>query len=151
MSPVTVISIVAALIVTISIGPNRRGRLLRRRCRAAVRSSGPSQNRCCVRPAGVLLARCHRHRTAPAYRRPRSDLGAGPITSGSLWVVSLLLPPAERRCWSAELRSVLWESQGDRQVRRQQARGFLWALPVTIWTSWMVVVLGEIRPLREFR
>jgi hypothetical protein len=149
MSPGTVISIVAALIVTISIGPNRRSRLLRRRCRAAVRPS--SQRRCCRRSAGLVLARCRIHRTAPAYRRPRSDLRADPITSCSLWVVSLLLPPAERSCWSAELRSVLWESQGDRQVQRQQARGFLWALPATIWTSWMVVVLGEIRPRREFR
>jgi hypothetical protein len=152
VSPLTFVAvIIAAAVLCWAIFHNP--------CRAAVRSSGPAQNRRCGRPAIVVaygryprsLGRCEYHRTAPAYRRPRSNLGAGPMTGGSLWVVSFLLPPAERKCWSAEVRSVLWESRGDRLVQRQQVRGFLWALPATIWTSWMVVVLGAMRPRREFR
>ncbi len=140
-----------SIIITIVsgfIGLIRSDFLVRRRCRA---TAGASGNRCSRRSVGLVSAYCHRHRTAPAYHRPRSGLGASLITGGSLWVFSFLLPSAERKCWSAEVRSVLWESRDARRVQRQQARGFLWALPATIWTSWMVVVLGTIRPRREFR
>jgi hypothetical protein len=57
-----------------------------------------------------------------------------PAGSVVLWHVGLLLPRVERDSWRAEVFSVLHAC--DDTERRQQTRGFLFAVPATVIASW---------------
>jgi hypothetical protein len=52
-----------------------------------------------------------------------------------LWRLALLLPPAERESWRAEVASIL-HACGSETEARQQVVGFLTAMPATIVAGW---------------
>lgn len=53
----------------------------------------------------------------------------------ALWSLALLLPPAERESWRAEVRATLHACDSDAEAR-QQVIGFLTAAPATVVASW---------------